>query len=186
MKKIVLFTILASLFFIGCSAPSKKSATVVDSKVEGLEYQCAGEMHFTNKNGTLSCQYFPITFKVGLVKLGVMYKIPNDGIILPQDILDISRDDLTNKDLLKLTILLQSLDEDQNLSNGITITKSSRKKLNEFIDIKEISLAELEAFLEDKLGRVINISQKDAIKHLHKSMRKYNIPIPINIDFNNL
>jgi len=185
MKKVAFISILASIFFIGCSAPSKKSATVVDSKVEGLEYQCAGEMHFTNKNGTLSCKYFPITFKVGLVKLGVMYKIPNDGIILPQDILGISRNDLTNQDLAKLTILLQTLDEDQNLSNGITITKNSRKKLNEFKDIKNISLAELEAFLEDKLGRPVNINKSDAIKHLQKSMKKYNIKVP-NIDLEEL
>ena len=186
MKNFILALIVCTTFFTGCSSLPERHAKVIDSAVEGLEFQCAGMIEYTPKDGSLSCQHMPLGFKVGEIKLGIVYKIPEDGIIFPQDIAGVSRNNLTNSEVVKLTVLLQSLDEDKNPENGIKISKKTREKLKEFIDLKEISLAELKDLVEAQLGRPIEFKEpKSAIEHLERSMRSYNINIP-NIDLEGL
>ena len=185
MKKFIIGTIITTALFTACSAPQEKHAKVIDSAVEGLEVQCAGMIDYTPKDGSISCLHMPVAFKIGEIKLGIVDKIPADGIILPQDIVGVKRGDLTNPDVVKVTVLLQSLDEDQNASNGIKITKETRAKLKEFIDLKENSLASIKDLVDAQLGETRFKDSKSAIKHLEKSMKSYNIDIP-NIDLEGL
>ncbi len=176
MKKIFSFLlILIATFAInGCDDKKIYNAKVIDSEVEGIEYQCAGLVKYTNKSGSVNCYHLPLGFKVGEIKIGIMYELPKDHIILPQDMLNIDRKDFNNENLKKLTILLQSIDIDSNPENGITISKDISKKLDDFIDLKKISLEELKDYLEAKLNRKL-ISPSSAISHLQRSMKKYNI-----------
>ena len=130
-----LFIISIAFFLASCSIGNKQEARVIDSAVEGLEYQCAGEVFYTSKDGLLSCYQTPIGFKVGEVKIGIIKRIPADGIILPQDTVNTSRADLTSDNVKKLTILLQTIDSDNNPENGITIKKEDVAKLDTFIDL---------------------------------------------------
>ena len=183
MKKLLFLSLLATLFFAGCTSAVKKNAKVIDSAVEGLEYQCAGDTQFTDKSGLASCYHLPIGFKIGGIILGKLEDMPSDGIILPQDIVKVDRKNLTNKEVVKLTLLLQALDKDKNASNGITITKEVRDKLDKVIYLKQTSLEELKDYVTTKLGYdpFDDIDTQNALKHLRKSMRKYNINTP-NID----
>jgi len=181
MKKSVLSSILAIAFFAGCGEPTIKSAKVIDSAVSGLEVQCAGAVDYTPADGSVECLHMPLALKLGEIKLGIVYDMPKDGIILPQDILNVPRANITDKNVVKLLVLLQSLDKDHNPDNGIEITKETRDKLNEFIDLKQTSLEDIKDLVEAQLGEAIFKNKKEAIQHLQKSMKQYNISYP-NVD----
>ncbi len=174
MRKIILS--LTALFLAlginGCEEKIITRAKVVDSTVEGIEYQCAGMVNYTPKSGELACYHMPLGFKVGEIKIGILYEVPSDGIIFPQDMLGVARENIRNEDVKKLTVLLQSVDSDSNPKNGITITKETREKLNDFIDLKKISFSELKDYLEAKLNKEL-VPQEKAIEHLYHSMRQY-------------
>ena len=176
MKKTVLLIVSAAMIILtGCKTGTEHHANVIDSAVEGMEYQCGGLIQYTPKDGYLSCEHLPLGFKIGEIRLGVMYKIPSDNIILPQDIVGVKRDKLTDKNVVKLTVILQTLDSDHNLENGITITKETRDKLKAPIELKEMPLEEIEELIEEQLGKVSFQEPNKALKHLQKSMKKYNI-----------
>ena len=185
MKKSVLTSILAIAFFAGCGDPSVKSAKVIDSAVSGLEVECAGSVKYTPTDGSVECLHMPLGLKLGEIKLGIVYDMPEDGIILPQDIVNVPRANITDKNVVKLLVLLQSLDKDHNPDNGIEITKETRDKLNTFIDLEQTSLADIKDLVEAQLGETVFKNKKDAIEHLEKSMKQYNISYP-NVDLEGL
>ena len=178
MIKILSISIIAASLFIGCISVEDKKAKVVDSEVEGLEYQCAGLFDYTSKNGELSCRHMPLGFKIGEVRLGKIYKIPEDGIILPQDIVGANRSDINNQNVVKLSVLLQSLDADKNPENGITITKETRDKLKLPIELQKVTLSELEELLETQLGKIEFRKPRNSLIHLNNSMIRFNIIEP--------
>ena len=157
----------------GCQDAKTKSAKVVDSVVEGLEYQCAGDVHYTKADGVVTCKHMPVGFKVGEIVLGAMKKIPADGIILPQDILGVKRSNLNNENVKKITVILQTLDADHNPENGIKITKTTRKKLKIFVDLQQTSMDDIKDIIDAQLGDQNYTSPTQAISHLKRSMRKY-------------
>ncbi len=179
MKRKILTALLAMFFLSACSEGPMKSAKVVDSAIEGLEYQCAGDIAFTKKDGTINCLYMPLGFKVGGIKIGLLYDIPKDSIIFPQDMVGVKRSDITNENVQKLAMLFQTLDSDNNPENGITITAETRRKLDTLIDLKKISLSQLQEYLEDTLNKKA-VTPLKALRHLQKSMRKYNINVSID------
>lgn len=185
MKKALISLGLGVLLFSGCSAPSKKSAKVIDSAVEGLEYQCAGNIAYTAKDGLMSCYYTPIGFKVGGVKVGIIKKLPADGVVLPQDMVNVDRSDINNDNVKKLTILLQTLDADNNPENGITLKKEDVNKLNLFIDLQKTSLTDFKELISALLEKDV-VQEDKAINHLYKSMKKFNIPEANSIDLETL
>lgn len=175
MKNIIALSILASSLFNGCILESKK-AKVVDSEVEGLEYQCGGLVNYTPKNGNLTCAHIPIAFKIGELRLGVIYKIPNDGIILPQDIVGVSRANLKDKEVEKLSIIFQSLDSDKNPENGITISKKISEQLTVPMKIEDYTIDEIKELIDTQVDEEIEFKESDsAIMHLNRSMRRFNI-----------
>ncbi len=179
MKKIKWIFLLFVLLLTGCSQKPSYHAKVIDSAVEGIEYQCAGDVGFSSKNGEIECVYMPLGFKIGNIKIGILYSIPEDGIIFPQDMLGVARENITDENVQKLTMLLQTLDSDNNASNGITISLEESKKLKDFIDLKKISISDLQEYLETKLNKEAILPQK-ALKHLQKTMKKYNIAVDID------
>jgi len=180
MKKRVLLSLLI-LSLLGCDSLDKRSAKVIDSQVEGLEYQCAGLIEYTNKDGNLSCAHMPLALKVGEIKLGIIREIPEDGYILPQDIAGVKRKEITNIDVIKITTILQSLDKDKDPTNGIQITKETSNKLKVFIDIKKESLEDIKELIESQIEDINFTSPKSSISHLYNSMKKFNILKDINL-----
>jgi hypothetical protein len=180
----IYFTIFISSLLIGCQSSSPQKAKFVDSEVEGVEYMCAGLRKITDKGGNIYCEHTPFAMKIGEIVLGNMEKLPDDGILLPQDLVGANRSDLNNKNVKKLIILLQSLDSDKNPSNGITITKEVRDNLREkVIFLKDLTLDELKEYVESQLGDIDFVDEVDAINHLKVSMKKYGFNIEQKEDF---
>ncbi len=175
MKKMVSLSLILATLFSGCVTIEDQKAKVIDSEVEGLEYQCAGLFDYTTKDGELSCRHMPLGFKIGEIRLGKIYTIPEDGIILPQDIVGAKRSDINNPNVVKLSVLLQSLDADKNPENGITITKEVRDKLKLPIELNKVTLAELKELVEAQLGKIEFKQPHKSIIHLNNSMKRFNI-----------
>jgi hypothetical protein len=162
----------------GCEEVIQNSAQVIDSEVEGLEYQCSGLIKYTDKNGTLTCNHLPLAFKIGEIKLGLLYKMPEDNIILPQDIVGVKRADINSSNVIKVITILQSLDKDKNPENGITITKETRDKLSDtMIDIKEESLEDIKELISSQIEDINFTDTNSSIKHLNSSMKRFNIKL---------
>ncbi len=171
------FLLLPLLLFLTACNIQEQNAKVVDSEVEGLEYHCAGLFKYTDKNGTIYCNHMPVAFMLGQIKLGLLYKLPKDSIILPQDIVNVARTNGDDKNLIKVLTLLQSLDEDQNPENGIKIPREIHQKLTTFIDIQKMELEEIEELIEAQLEQNITFKEpRKVLQHLQKSMNRYQLP----------
>ena len=175
MRKIWYILPFIGIILGGCQDLKEKKAKVVDSVVEGLEYQCAGFIKYTKADGIATCKHMPIGFKIGEIVLGKLDKMPNDGIILPQDMVGASRNDINNKNVQKISVILQSLDADNNPENGIQITKATRDKLKIFVDVKHTSLDDIKDIIEAQVGDKNFTQTNNAIEHLKRSMRKYKV-----------
>jgi len=185
MKRVAFIIALSLAIFNGCETGKEQSAVFVDSVVEGVEYQCAGLVKYTKADGKITCTHTPLAVKVGEIVLGKRDKLPADGILLPQDLVGVSRSNLKDENVQKILILLQSLDADKNPENGITITKETRDALKKLTFIEDVSLDELKEIVESQLGDVEFVERRDAIEHLQRSMKSYSIDVP-NIELDDI
>jgi len=131
MKRIT-STIAASLLFVGCgsSGTNTTEATVqtgylVDSAVANADYDCIsdGEMNKTTaSDGAFQCQDMSrVRFRIGKLILGEINHLPTDGYVFPQTLINVPIEDINDTRVIELAQLLQSLDADRNVTNGIQI-----------------------------------------------------------------
>jgi len=138
---------------------------LVDSPLAGVDYYCDNKgMQKTTNNGEFSCHHTPIVFKIGKLKLGTIYRFTFDGKIFPQDLVGVSRANVTDEKLIEMVRLLQSLDEDGNISISITIPSDMASKFDDE-DINDRTLDELA-----DIAGVELVSKEVAIAHLTNSM----------------
>lgn len=93
----------------------------VDSPVAGLQYETPTQSGVTGSDG--SFDYLAgesITFSIGDI---VLPTIAAENVITPLSVF--STTTITDTDVMNLARLLQTLDADSNLSNGITITEAA-------------------------------------------------------------
>jgi hypothetical protein len=162
--------LVGTSIFVGCggsngapSAPTLKVGHLIDSPIEGVSYEC-GEIHGkTDSSGKFSCKAVPVTFKVGGWVVGKLNKFTSDGKVYPQDLVGVPRDNFTDSRLINLTRMLQSLDDDGDISKSIKITPEAHAKLRDATG--SYTLVQL----ADVLGRSA-VSAHDAISHLKGSM----------------
>jgi len=197
----VLLSILITLFFTACdggggytqssSASNGNSdgmiGLFIDSPVSGLNYHCDGTIKKTDDHGYFNCKNAPIDFYLGNLKIGSISKMTDDYLVFPQDISNQPRGAALHPEVTKLAILLQSLDSDEDPSNGIDIKQNTLDILNQEIaqgtNIQDMSLGDLNTTLgsiiskstQNKLHLVTTI---DAQTHILTSMSKtYESPI---------
>jgi C-terminal processing protease CtpA/Prc len=160
-----------SIFFIACgggggsgSNPSKVTTitgTFVDSPVEGLRYVCSsGSQGTTNSNGQYICNDGDrVKFYIGDVYLGDV-KAQKEFItpytVFPDD----------NDAAINLARLLQTLDEDGNPDNDITLDMNQVKKLPKTLNFKANNF---ETQAQNSLGKALR-NRDDSIKHLQASI----------------
>lgn len=132
--------VMMTLLFSGCnegensaqnSAVATETATtptgnVIDSNVSGLSYACRKDTGEIDTNGTTgSGGEFSYnigdtcTFTIGHVVVGSVKMDKNQAIITPMTLMGIN--DINDISVTNLAILLQSLDQDGNASNGIDL-----------------------------------------------------------------
>jgi len=137
----------------------------IDSPVKGINYECGDIKGITDSNGTFSCEKTPVTFKLGEMKIGSLNAFTKDNKMYPQDLLGLSRDNFTDKKLIKLIRLIQSLDDDEDISKNINIESDVSEVFTSSLDFDKSILEVLSAPANGDL-----VSQEDAIKHLQNSM----------------
>lgn len=183
MKTVTKLSIIAvTTLLIGCgggsdntkeggstSSDTTLSGHLVDSAVKGVFYSCGGPNYrgFTDDSGAFYCESSPVSFYIGKLFLGSVDIPTADGYVFPQDMVGVSRDDINNEEVIKVSQLFQSLDSDAIASNGIEITKAISDKYTIGTLLKNNLLDELLATAE-----VNKVDENSAIEHLKDSMEK--------------
>ncbi len=186
IKKILLsFATMCTVGFTfsGCGSSDGDTAsyltgTLKDSMLQGIEYNCDGNIGLTNLQGEFNYldNCVEINFSIGSVKLGTIatsdINKSGDMTLYPADLLGIDRNDTTNATLANMIQILQTLDEDNNPYNGIFINQETRDKLeNISLDLTDSNLS------VDDLNEIPSLFNKDivnrdyAISHYEDTLR---------------
>ena len=146
----------------GSSAPQTMTGQLVDSPVVGMSYECSSEHSgLTNDNGEFTCNEDDnITFIFGTQHFG---PIPVQTIITPQMLFP--GDSVA---ALNFAQLLQTLDSDGDLSNGISLPEDLLEQLD--IGSLDFSADDFEATVQAQLpAGVTLVSEEDAQQHLDET-----------------
>ncbi|CAA6798858.1 MAG: Unknown protein [uncultured Sulfurovum sp.] len=169
--------VLFSLLFIGCGSDAsqhepreEKSLYFVDSPTNGIDYACGERLGVTktytlnglSKHGAFKCVYSPINFSLGSLHLGSIDSVVDGQTIYPQDLVESFNGDFNNKEVLKIAILLQSLN-DNNSSEYINIPQSTKDNIT-LTTLKDLSIEELNQAIV-KMG-ITPVSADEARVHL--------------------
>ncbi len=177
MKKHLLGSALAaSLLLIGCGSSdstetiSGTTGYLVDAAVQNMDYDCIADNDMnktTGLDGAFTCQNMTqVRFRIGAMVIGEIHNLPQDHYVFPQDILGVPRDNVTDDNVTAMAQLLQSLDEDDNLTNGIQIPENAKP------------LFETEYFHKENLTQYLSQAsvshirtQTEAQEHLRETIR---------------
>lgn len=184
------------ILFVSCGSSSKetketnnnalKYAYFVDSAVEGISYTCNEISGLTLESGKFyykgECK---IEFKIGDLILGEInsQSINKDKYVLPADILGVNRKDTKHKKVLELIQLLQSLDEDNEPNNNITIKESTRLAFKKGImHIKNNTIHDKKiASIISSLNKNVT-SENKALVHYENTLKE-NLNVEINKEY---
>ncbi|CAA6817661.1 MAG: Unknown protein [uncultured Sulfurovum sp.] len=149
----------------GGAEASTTKGYLVDSAVEGVNYECGTLTGVTTTGGLFECSATPVVFKLGTMILGTITSYSSEGQIFPQDLAGVSRQKTSDAQVIKIAQLLQSLDSDGDASNGIIIDTAKANRLTATQSITTNSIEEL----AEKAGISISdiVSADDAIAHLN-------------------
>ena len=158
-----------------------RTGRLVDSGVMGADYITDTKRYddITERDGTFTydTRDKKITFTLGdLIILDNfdLTKINSDGMILPVDIVvdkdgvSLDRNNTTNKNLIKLLRVFQSLDEDSDPTNGIEITQDTKNELTKSVNILDMNTSELKDMVENDVGKTFIKIKKARIHYIEK------------------
>jgi len=145
-KNLFIGSALTAFILIGCGGGSDSTITaasttgyLVDSPVVNADYDCFGNNNQVTKQaktvakGAFTCQQGEyVRFRLGELILGGIITVPSDGYVFPQDLIGVPREtSLTDERVTALAQLLQSLDDDGNITENITIPDDIKALLAE-------------------------------------------------------
>jgi len=178
VSKIIPFLLITTLF--GCGGGSSNDDQVesiltgvfLDSAVKGLSYKTDTQSGITDENGTLKYMAGEeVTLSIGGIELPPFVARP---IMTPFDVFNTNG--ISDKEVVNLAILLQSLDSDQNPENGIDIPSDA---LNNTIDTVDFSQETSLFMLNDDIVSLVTstvalatglVSPIEATKHLAQTL----------------
>ena len=147
---------LLTLLFTACGGGAsqhepreEKRLYFVDAPTNGIDYVC-GERRGVTKTYTLNnkkvhgafkCVYSPVKLSLGVLHLGTLESVVNGQTIYPQDLVEGFNGNYNNEEVLKIAILIQSLDDKSN-PDYINISQSTKDKIT-FKSLKNLTIAEL-------------------------------------------
>ncbi|MCP4412534.1 MAG: DM13 domain-containing protein [Gammaproteobacteria bacterium] len=147
-----------------------------DTAVEGLQFQTASQQGFTNSQGEF--QYLAgetVTFSIGTL---VFPSVTAQAIITPLNIF--STNDVNHQGVINMLRLLQTIDADGNLSNGIMISQMLRdvaSSINLDLDFEQVDfttqVAELLSMSD--INDTELVSTGEALLHFQESLDMLNI-----------
>jgi hypothetical protein len=179
-SKVVSLLFLLSIFLISCQSDDGKeevktlaTGVFLDSAVENLSYTTDTQSGTTNSNGEF--KYFDgesITFSIGDLDFPV---VTAQELITPLTLANTTA--VKNDAATNIARLLQTLDTDGNLSNGISISNiaaAAAKPLNFFTDTNSFENNTEVLTLITNSGSVNNslVSKYEAQVHLTKTLNE--------------
>ncbi len=181
IRTITAITTLAIASLVGCSGGGSgstptKTGYFIDSAVEGLEYTSGNTTGITGADGSFKYEEGkPVTFKIGSMILGSV--TVTNSRIFPIDLISGAVDE-THPKVSLIAQILQTLDSDNDASNGITITQSTRQAINQAIEIAVSDPASATNAINQLLNTATSgkastlISDADAKGHLQTNLLK--------------
>jgi subtilisin family serine protease len=149
-----LLLVIVFIFF-GCSggggsntsnitASQEVSSTLIDSGIAGVSYICADKSGLTDIDGKFVCdEGTTVYFSIGGISLGSAVVRSSDTYITPAKVFGLLNNNITDIRILNFIQLLQSLDSDNNASNGIDINQTIRDSFASYsLDLSDVNLTE--------------------------------------------
>jgi len=194
MKYILSLFIL--LFFIACDDTTStnistnsntKIAYLYDTAINGVQYKCGSITGLTGDTKTkeLGSFYYQddckVKFTIGKIYLGSVSSknIKEYSKVYPTNLVGINTTDSNNTKIINILRFLQTLDDDNNTLNGITISEDVRNNLNlsttNTLDLTRTDLNDSilqEAINDANISRIL-ITRIKAIAHFEETLRKY-------------
>jgi subtilisin family serine protease len=177
IKQIFLFLLI--FIFDGCGSGSSNTSIdnlnsskdvtsiLVDSKISGVSYSCGNNKGVTNLNGEFTCKENTIvTFNIGGITLGSTKISPDSKFITPATLYNLDITNIDDTKIFNFIQLLQSLDNDNNATNGIEITQSIRTQFDNYLldlnnaNITQTDISNAVSFVSKNL-----ISKNQALEH---------------------
>ncbi len=145
------------------------SLSIVDAGgVEGLKVSCGTKELVTKAAGSLECSDSPIKIYLGDFKMGEIKSVPIDNAIYTQDILGVSRGAIAHPEVTKISMMLQSFDEDATPLNGITLAGDTLSLLSAHLSydtkLTDLSFEDVNYIIEDVIST--RLSQDETSKLL--------------------
>jgi hypothetical protein len=159
--------------------PATENGVFIDSAVAGIHYQTATQSGETDAEGRF--KYLPgetVTFSIGGITLP---PVAASDTVTPLMVFETS--DFTDPRVVNLGRLLQSLDDDGNLDNGIQITAEARTAATGVTLDFAVPTATFEAntsvvnLLAAGGGSVTLVSAEDAIAHMQEQAAQNNLSL---------
>ena len=128
--------------------------SIVDSSgVEGLDVKCGSNELTTSEYGTFECTSYPVSAYLGDFKIGEVKEATIDNTIYTQDLLNVTRGATAHSEVTKISMILQSLDEDAQPLNGVTLKEDTLSLLSAHLssdtNIAKLSFEDVEYIIED-------------------------------------
>jgi hypothetical protein len=114
----------------GTSGGNTLVGTLVDAPTAGVSYVCGSQRGKTDASGRFNYESGQsCTFSVGNVTLGSMNAVPDDTLVTPYDLVNVSRLSTIDPNALGIAQFLQSVD-DGSQSGALTISPTTEATLN--------------------------------------------------------
>ncbi len=186
-KSLSISAILFALFLSGCgeggssvtglpaaapvAATELKNGYLIDANISGVDYVCGSVRGVTTSSGQYGCPTgSSIDFYVGSMHIGAITAMASDGITYPQDLLNISRSNFTDVNLIKFVRFIQSLD-DGSATGVLTINQATKAKFTATQSLSEVNDADIETLLSS--NSIVYVNATVAMNHLKTNMSIY-------------
>ncbi len=132
--------ISAAAALVGCGGGGSSSSTasqtgyLIDAPVANATYDCIAdgeEGKTTGADGSFTCHTMHVRFRIGNLVLGEINALPEDKLVYPQDLAGVPRENLDDPKVVEMARMIQSMDADADLSNGIQIDEQTKAAFDE-------------------------------------------------------
>lgn len=156
------------------SPPDLLTGVFIDAVVANIAYRTESQSGFTNDLGEFSyVEGESVIFSIGDIDFP---EVIASAVVTPLEIVD--TDFLNDRGLLNILRLLQSLDDDGDLNNGILISEAAHLSASgiESIDFNDLNFENTLNNLLVDLGKTW-VSADDALDHFADSLAQQNIEV---------
>ncbi|MBU1658103.1 S8 family serine peptidase [bacterium] len=153
---------------IGSNTPKTVTSILIDLQISGVSYSCGEYSGLTNINGEFQClEDSTVDFSIGGITLGSATVTSSNQYITPARLYGLASNNITDTRVLNFIQLVQSLDSDDNATNGIDINQTTRENFIGYsLDIANANTTEQDA--DDAVTNIVGkalVPKNEALEH---------------------